>query len=694
MLKTLNFEVNFATTGKIMKGSHTFEKGMTAIVGANESGKSMRIEMFRYAWFGTKALRSQVNRYKSLGVESSIVLDDVEYKVIRSLNSAKLKRNGVDIASGTQPVNNAIIQLFGYDLEVFDISNACLQNQIEALSDKTPAERKKMVDRTIGLGAVDELISDYTAEISAASKMVSVMEQSLASTAVDPIEPLDELLNETELSVLIRQFESLVMEKLSLESAASSLYCEPPLARGDEFHDYKQEELEVKLNELNQLESTKASLVNQLSNIRDVNVEVTTKNIRELEDYLASEVYVQWELVHDYNNRNKKFLEGNIYTDRKNLEGIIQAISLKPSMDSIRRLEHDCNSVTCPHCAKDFSLNHQKLAELREAIGDVNFDELDGYLKIARDLGISSHSNATNKLELLNQYDEFLKEPQPSVPQIEFLGTKSEVESRLRLYQSEIDKLRIKNNLLNEIAQIDTKLGEFTLNKKEMYGIIQYKKELEVHTQQYNRQLDKYHAYEAKLKEATDFNKNHPGVEEALQNFKNRYDALMKYQAALSFYEEKLKLRESYETELAMQVAQVEQLKAIRKGLMDLKPKVQSYLLPSLSRVSSNFLSEMTNGARSKIELDNNFDITIDGQPVETLSGSGKAVGNLAIRLGLGTVLTNKVFSVLFADEVDASMDDERAAYTAQCLRNLTKVFGQIILVSHQKPQADHYIEL
>jgi hypothetical protein len=45
---------------------------------------------------------------------------------------------------------------------------------------------------------------------------------------------------------------------------------------------------------------------------------------------------------------------------------------------------------------------------------------------------------------------------------------------------------------------------------------------------------------------------------------------------------------------------------------------------------------------RQSIVVDEEFDVTVDGQALDTLSGSGKAVANLALRLGLGQVLTNR----------------------------------------------------
>jgi len=91
---------------------------------------------------------------------------------------------------------------------------------------------------------------------------------------------------------------------------------------------------------------------------------------------------------------------------------------------------------------------------------------------------------------------------------------------------------------------------------------------------------------------------------------------------------------------------------------------------------------------------DEDFAITVDGQPLNTLSGSGKAVACLALRLGLGQVLTHGVFPVFIGDEIDASMDQHRTANTAAMLEALKSRMGQILLVTHKRPEADYLIEV
>jgi DNA repair exonuclease SbcCD ATPase subunit len=100
----------------------------------------------------------------------------------------------------------------------------------------------------------------------------------------------------------------------------------------------------------------------------------------------------------------------------------------------------------------------------------------------------------------------------------------------------------------------------------------------------------------------------------------------------------------------------------------------------------------MTGGERQAINVDEEFNILVDGQTIDTLSGSGKAVANLALRIGLGQVLTNNIFSLFMGDEIDESMDKNRADKTAGVMHTLKGRISQLLLVSHKSPSADYFI--
>jgi DNA repair exonuclease SbcCD ATPase subunit len=139
---------------------------------------------------------------------------------------------------------------------------------------------------------------------------------------------------------------------------------------------------------------------------------------------------------------------------------------------------------------------------------------------------------------------------------------------------------------------------------------------------------------------------------------------------------------------------QREQYELAGKALKEVKSRVKGYLVPSLSKVASHLLNQMTGGERSVVEISEDFEIVVDGQSLRTLSGSGKDITNLAIRIALGQVLTHKVFPLMMFDEIDAAMDDTRAQYTWDCIQKITPLIGQVLLVSHKDLNSTHRISV
>ena len=144
-----------------------------------------------------------------------------------------------------------------------------------------------------------------------------------------------------------------------------------------------------------------------------------------------------------------------------------------------------------------------------------------------------------------------------------------------------------------------------------------------------------------------------------------------------------------------IQHARAEGFKLGAGSLRTARSRVKQELAPSLASAGSTLLSAMTNGERRRIEVDEDFNILVDGQALQTLSGSGKSVVNLALRIGLGQVLTSKVLPIFLGDEIDKDMDGERASATHGTLQNLRQYLTQIIIVTHKPDfEADNTINL
>lgn len=169
------------------------------------------------------------------------------------------------------------------------------------------------------------------------------------------------------------------------------------------------------------------------------------------------------------------------------------------------------------------------------------------------------------------------------------------------------------------------------------------------------------------------------------------------YEAALERYS----IDQAEFTRLSGEISEKERLaKEFVRGAEELagaRADLKTLLSPVLSQVASRLIDDMTYGKLTSVEVDEDMEIEVNGQRIETLSGGGETVANIALRLALGQVLVAQTFPVFFGDEMDADADDVRRAAITDALRALVdkKHLKQIILVTHRGVDiADHVIDL
>ena len=677
MLNKLIFKVEF-TTGKTIKGHHDFEKGLSAITGKNESGKSLRLEMIRYALFGAKALRGASTTYKSVSTWLSFTVNGQNYFIERNGSKVTLanyegliQSDGKNqIATGTKPVSQAIQKIFGYDLEVFDIANACLQGEVEAMTNKKPAERKKMVDRTIGLDSIDKLIDKVSADIVGTRQAINLLNDKVIEVYDAPVMPSNYVESE-KLEIHLQGLQDSLNKKQFIEGKLSALKCEKPLELNstEPKIEASLEQLYSDLQENEKVKAERDYLKNRVYNYLEIMDQLKEYNIEKLRKYIDENYSHKWS---DYNLYIKKHVEfpGFLQQDLDFLEECFH----------IQELELNTTKVDCPKC------NHHFVVLNDIGLFNKYFDH-NLFENTKKIVGVTKESELRAKQLLLNKWSDF-KEleivEKPDLEEIKVLPTKA-------IYQADsfvdfdVDATNAQWHFLN-LTYESTKIN--------LTNEIAWKKKQDKEQLEFENQLKKYNDYLAYYDTVRDDLQAFEYVEAQIVTVRDDFMSARAYEKALNEYEIKQAAQSQALTTLADLNYNLEELVKVKKSLQELKPKVKSHLLPSLNKVASTLLAQMTNNERTSIVVDEEFEILVDGQPVNTLSGSGKAVANLAVRIGLGSVLTNKVFSVFLADEIDASMDEERAAYTAQCLQNLTSVINQIILVSHQQPEADHQIEV
>lgn len=491
MINSLDFSVTFKKPSKTFTGKHTFKNGLTLIVGKNESGKSLLLEMGRFALWGTSALRCPAGDYAKIKTDMDFTVKGTKYTVKRTKGTAHLYEGKTEIATGTSPVNARIEELFGYGQEVFNLSNVALQSDIERLGDMKPAARKRLVDQVIGLTSIDEAIKTFQGQATEIRAEIKGAEEFL----VEPEEPSTPLI----------EFDDDILDDLQFEYRMA-------LAR----------------------DAAQAAF--------------------------------------------------DAVKEPKKPEGIPE--NVVELYDIYKRAAH---MIECPSCKHKF-------------------------LRSGETIDTSM------------------------VP-----DNIAELHERWQSYQTQMNMYLNRKLKLKEYSSYDT-------------------------TENVERKLN-----DAKRKKVD--------ADRSTYEWVIYGDALDKYNAN----KDKLQLKKDDLNDLTNTI----------NGLKELKVKIKTHLVPSLNTAASIYLNQMTDGLRNSIVVTEDFDVTVDGQKLEALSGSAKAVANLALRIGLGQVLTNEVFSVFMGDEIDGSMDDQRAKATAICLRNLTKSIDQVIIVSHKKNiEADHYLEL
>lgn len=137
-----------------------FEEGMTAIVGANGTGKSTVLEGITYALYGAQRDTRETIRFywgerKKFVAELTFLLDGKRYTVERTNTDASLKEQAEDgstqqLAVGLSDVRRACERLIGLNYEQFINSFSAEQKNLGFLNFRTAAARQDEVARMLG----------------------------------------------------------------------------------------------------------------------------------------------------------------------------------------------------------------------------------------------------------------------------------------------------------------------------------------------------------------------------------------------------------------------------------------------------------------------------------------------------------------------------------------------------------------
>jgi DNA repair protein SbcC/Rad50 len=650
MISRLTYEVIFSRTGRKLQADLTFPQGLTAIVGRNESGKSFMIEMLRYALFGSEALRGKSDDYAKLEVALSVTIRSELYHITRTLKKAEVRHNDTALAVGTGPVNQKLLQILGFGLAIFDVVCSANQGDVEALSNMKPAERKRMVDNIVGADKLVSLATWCSEKGLEYKREVSVLERNLTAPLELALEP--PIVDNLDVA------ETVTAERNRLEGERNALVAsrimEPPeRPSGPSLSDLNQ-----RLAAVHDVNAQRRAILSRPTLTFDPVVETAKWYAKDRSTFIAR---------HPKATRSRTTIEADIkYAQQQD--------AVRKSLQRLKTLK-DGPKILC-ECGKPFYLDQEELhiAEQQHAA----LPRVD----LGRQINVAALHIELRQIEDWEDPDTLAGAEQfKALPSVE--GEPSVSKEQLRNVEGAIS-----------FAERDLLLSQLNPTDDENViaaGINAW--------QTYERDQAVYAAWvetarsDAQRRDKIEQQLNKMVVYD-LQALRVAHSARLRWESERDQYERDLSRYNALLEQVTEAKQQIEGWDNAKKAVQTLALEIKQHLVPALSAVASHLLAQMTGGSRQSIVVDEHFEIMVDGQLLNTLSGSGKACANLALRLGLAKVLTNNVLSLFIGDEIDGSMDSDRSEHLQRLLYNSIDQVSQILLVTHKMVAVKSVIEM
>lgn len=627
-----------------------FTTGLTTICGKNGGGKTLIVEAVSFALFGVKELRGSKSDYsKDMSVELNIEIKGKAYKIVRTLDNCNIN----EVVVGTTECNKFISALLGFGPEVYNFSVYAKQAELTRLTDVAPAERKACIDSLIGAEKIDKVVKLIRSRINEAKTMMSAFQTTLdnlpnITLPTKPIVPREE--------------------------------AEEDLIKAKTY----QKELET-------LQKNKHDLSRKLEQMPTVVNPTAPENLLS-----ESEIETERRRIADVFFRRTR-----INTLNSTLSKVVVSDVELPSEEELNRqftLAQNYNFVI-PDCPRP-SLSRADI--IAEDVKRIQFESWKNSPQtVCPNCGHSFHN--TQAPENSKYSEEELRE-QTKRHEL-WTGIPDDAETRekpkwtledLYSFRSELQNRKLRDSLLVEKNSISTE-GFETLDMDTV-------------------RLDESDEYWTKLNKATKANADKLMLVMRIENLDSEIKELVdelnelppivdleqtvyawtNYELQRNLFEQNDKTRLRVLGDIANKEVEIERLTKGLEGMIEFKRRIKTYVIPSLESVASQMITEMSAGELNRFEISEDFDILLDGKKICLLSGSEKALANIALRLSLGRVLTKGVLSLFIADEIDASMSEERAEMVHSALLRLRKAekVKQILVITHKELECDNEIRI
>lgn len=165
------------------------------VFGENGAGKSSLLESIAFSLYGVDAARTRKQEIRTHGVltdcEVRVAFEHAgqQFEIRRTIKGrghtpeAELYGGGLLLASGTTDVDAEVRRLLHMDLHVFRSSVYAEQKQLDAFSDLSPARRKEMALRLLGIKPVEDARTAARRESRATKETAAQLADAVADLA-------------------------------------------------------------------------------------------------------------------------------------------------------------------------------------------------------------------------------------------------------------------------------------------------------------------------------------------------------------------------------------------------------------------------------------------------------------------------------------------------------------------------------
>jgi len=633
MIERLTSSAFFPVSGATLRADYQPKSGITAVVGENGAGKTfLSIETVRWLLYGKAALRGAAGDYKDANASGCFLIRGARYEISRGKAEWVKDASGSMVAKGAEKVTEFVTEAMGYGLDVFDLCNAATQGNVQKLGDMRPAERKAIIDKVLRLTDAEKAEKDCRTEATGYKREAEALAKALRAPGDEPVTPAGYMPSESLRGALTamratRDAHAALRGQLRLVDAPVR-----PLAAAFS---------EDAIADLEQHERDRA--VAQAEHRR---LDSITQRCRPYSPDKYSEDQLQ---VAERRNLIRHALD-----QRGPAPQLTAAASERIwAQWALFDAHQPSDEIECPKCAHKFRTTGEpptpplmSKEQLREddarrsrhcAPAPVLPDGPDltpQKIKLVRDSAAADaeHDAAYAALRQLvipdDRSAELTRMRNDKATMDAFLAEQLRYE-RVRQSNAEIEA---------QIAALDPDLGQDIIDN----------------------QAEGVHRAEM-------------------------------YEAAYATWQRDDAAFKAAQAKIADASYLAEEYALGAKGISDARAVVKALIAPKISRIATVLIRDMSMGKLDNLIVDDEMEITVGGQRIETLSGAGKTVANLALRVAMGQALVGHVFPVFLADEIDGDLSATRRAATLQALVSLKKHLSQIILVTHRGAEiADH----